>query len=228
MTVISATLLSLLASGLSERHVVNELIYNKRATILAVEKNLDKPVKEMSDEEVQGIFDEKIEQFVIDMDGKVIEGLIAEDIDMAKEKKKPEAERKLPVYLYHGADGDNFILSVRGSGLWDEIWGNISLEGDLNTVLGATFDHKAETPGLGAEIKDNSSFPRKFEGKKLRDTEGVFQSLDIVKGGVKNELHEVDVITGATVTCDGVAEMLQRGLRYYEPYLDKVMNEKTN
>jgi Na+-transporting NADH:ubiquinone oxidoreductase subunit C len=226
MTVISATLLSLLASGLSERHVVNELIYNKRATILAVEKKLDKPVKEMSDEEVQAVFNEKIEQFAINMDGEVIEGIIAEEVDMAKEKKKPEADRVLPVYIYKGEKGDNYILSIRGGGLWDEIWGNIALEDDLNTVLGATFDHKAETPGLGAEIKDNSAFPRQFEGKKLRDMDGVFQSIDVVKGGVKNEFHEVDVITGATVTCDGVAEMLQRGLRYYEPYLNKVMSEK--
>lgn len=225
MTVISATLLSLLASGLSERHVVNELIYNKRATLLAVEKNLDKPVKEMSDEEVQGIFAESIDQFVINMDGEVVDGLMAEDVDMAKEKKKPEADRKLPVYIYKGEKGDNYILSVRGSGLWDEIWGNIALESDLNTVLGATFDHKGETPGLGAEIKDNSSFPKQFDGKKLRDEAGVFQALDVVKGK-KDEMHDVDIITGATVTCDGVGEMLQRGLRYYEPYLDRIANEK--
>ncbi|MCP3894235.1 MAG: FMN-binding protein, partial [Bacteroides sp.] len=113
-----------------------------------------------------------------------------------------------------------------GNGLWDDIWGNIALEDDLNTVTGAMFDHKGETPGLGAEIKDNPSFAKQFEGKKLYEDDGDYVSITVQKGKAKNLVHEVDGISGATVTCVGVTEMLVRGIRYYEPYF-KQLKEAT-
>ena len=74
------------------------------------------------------------------------------------------------------------LVSVRGSGLWDEIWGSIALEDDFNTITGATFDHKGETPGLGAEIKDNPKFPSQFVGKKIYDENGEYVSVQVKKG----------------------------------------------
>jgi len=197
----------------------NEDIFNKRAVLTAVENYLPdgKKVSELSDQEVLALFDE-MKQPVVNMDGEVLEGVKAEDINMAKERKKPESERKLPVYVYEH-DGEQFyILSVRGNGLWDEIWGNIALKSDLNTVAGAAFDHKGETPGLGAEIKDNPSFAKQFQGKKLYD-DGEYVSIKVRKGGARNDTYEVDGISGATVTANGVEEMLYRGLKYYQPYL---------
>jgi Na+-transporting NADH:ubiquinone oxidoreductase subunit C len=153
------------------------------------------------------------------MEGEVIEGLKAEDIDMAKERKKPEAERRLPLYVYEQDGNGYYIVSVRGNGLWDEIWGNIALKEDLNTIAGASFDHKGETPGLGAEIKDNPAFPAQFKGKEIYD-EGEYVSVTVRKGGARDPQHEVDGISGATVTADGVTEMLYRGIKYYEPYFE--------
>jgi hypothetical protein len=73
---------------------------------------------------------------------------------MGKEAKKPIEERVLPIFTFTGSDKKVYnILYVRGKGLWDEIWGYIALEGDWNTIAGEAFDHKGETPGLGAEIK---------------------------------------------------------------------------
>lgn len=197
----------------------NEDIFNKRAILTAVEKYLPngKKVSELSDQEVLALFDE-MEQPVVNMEGEPIEGVKAEDINMAKERKKPEPERRLPVYIYEH-DGEKFyILSVRGNGLWDEIWGNIALKSDLNTVAGAAFDHKGETPGLGAEIKDNPAFSKQFQGKKIYD-DGEYVSIKVRKGGAKDDTYEVDGISGATVTADGVEEMLYRGIKYYQPYL---------
>jgi len=88
-------------------------------------------------------------------------------------------------------------------------------------VVGASFDHAGETPGLGAEIKDNPSFAKQFGGKKIyRD--GEYVSVGVIKGGAKNIAYEVDGISGATVTANGVGEMLYRGIKYYEPYFGKV------
>src|SRR5690606_7287922 len=119
-------------------------------------------------------------------------------------------------YVYAGDDGKKFfILSVRGSGLWDEIWGNVALEEDLRTLAGASFDHKGETPGLGAEIKDNPAFSAQFLGKTIYDQTGEFTSVTVRKGGAKDPANEVDGISGATITCNGVTEMLDRGIQYY-------------
>lgn len=122
-------------------------------------------------------------------------------------------------------------MSVRGSGLWDEIWGNIAIKDDFNSVVGVAFDHKAETPGLGAEIKDNPSFKAMFANQenplKLYNAEGEYTSVEVVKGGVKDKTYQVDAISGATVTSVGVGEMLYRGIKYYEPYFNKLRKENT-
>ncbi|MCB0547690.1 MAG: NADH:ubiquinone reductase (Na(+)-transporting) subunit C [Phaeodactylibacter sp.] len=200
----------------------NEDIFNKRAILSAIEDYLPdgKKVDNLSDQEVSLIF-EKMEQPVLNMQGEAVNDVKAETIDMAKERKKPESERRLPLYIYEHNGEKFYILSVRGNGLWDEIWGNIALKGDGNTIAGAAFDHKGETPGLGAEIKDNPSFPEQFQGKKIYD-DGEFVSVKVRKGGAKDPEHEVDAISGATVTSDGVTEMLYRGINYYQPFLKEI------
>lgn len=201
---------------------LNEDIFNKRAILSAVEDYLPEgqKVKELSDQDVVQLFEDQVEQKVLDMSGEEQEGVMAEDIDMAKERKKPEPNRLLPLYIYNTGEEKFYILSVRGNGLWDEIWGNIALKSDMNTVVGAAFDHKGETPGLGAEIKDNPNFAKQFKGKEIYD-DGEYVSVDVRKGGAKDEMHEVDGISGATVTANGVSEMLYRGIKYYEPYLQE-------
>ncbi len=227
MTVLVALLLSALFYGTKEQAAINEDVFNKRAILGAISDHIDTNVKSMSDADVLGIFNDQIEQVVLDMDGAVVDGVKAEKIDMAKEKKKPEATRKLPLYVYNKADGEKFyIVSVRGSGLWDEIWGNIAIGSDFSTVAGASFDHKGETPGLGAEIKDNPVFSRNFKGTKIYDDAGNYTSVRVRKGGAKDKMHEVDGISGATVTADGVAEMLYRGIKYYQPYFEKLKSGK--
>lgn len=221
LTMVVALVLSLLATGLKPIHDRNEAIYNKKAILSAIESNLDAKASDLSDDQVQQIFDEKIEQVVVDMQGNEVNGLKAEDVDMAKEKKKPEAERNLPLYIYSGSSGKLYIVAVRGSGLWDEIWGSIAIEDDFNTIAGAAFDHTGETPGLGAEIKDNPKFHAQFVGKELYE-DGKYVSVDVKKGGIKKPAHEVDAISGATITSNGVGEMLDRGIQYYEPYFKKL------
>ena len=229
MTVIVALLLAGFRQVTEKQALLNEDIFNKRAILTAVEDYLGEGVTVggLTDQQVQEIFDKQMETLVVNANGKVLEGVQASNIDMAKEKKKPVSERRLPVYKFMQGEDEFFILSVRGNGLWDEIWGNIALKNDLNTVAGASFDHKGETPGLGAEIKDNPKFSSNFKGKKLF-YEDRFVGIEVKKGGAEpsNE-YAVDGISGATVTADGVEKMIHDGIQLYKPYLEELRSGAT-
>lgn len=226
LTAVVAILLTGLREATLPSAQRNEEIFEKRAVLAAVNDYLpeDKVVNDLSDQEVAQIFEQQVEQVVLDMEGEVVEGIMAEQVNMAKERKKPEPERLLPLFIYEQDGNQYYIVKVRGNGLWDEIWGNIALESDLNTIAGASFDHQGETPGLGAEIKDNPAFSEQFKGKKIYD-EGEYVSVTVVKGGAKGWEHGVDGISGATVTADGVSEMLYRGIKYYEPYFKQISRQ---
>jgi len=238
MTTIVAVVLTALFLGLKDKSEQNAAIFNKRAILTAVKSQLgDKDPKDMDDAEVLDIFNNQVEQIALDMSGNEVsvaeveargyKGGKAENIDMKKEKKKSDEDRILPLYIFDTGSSKIYIVSIRGNGLWDEIWANIALDSDLNTIVGAAFDHQGETPGLGAEIKDNPSFPNMFKGKKLYDDNGKYVSVVAVKGGTtKEDYHEVDVISGATVTSVGVSEMMNRGIKYYEPYFNKLQSKK--
>ena len=115
-------------------------------------------------------------------------------------------------------DGENlFVIPMVGSGLWGPIWGYVALEEDKTTIYGAKFDHKTETPGLGAEIREDF-FTEKFKGKKLNaDARALFT---ITKGGAPTDEYSVDGITGGTITSKGVDEMMNRTLKVYSRYFE--------
>ena len=224
MTVVAAVSLAGMRELTLAISTKNEEIFNKRSVLLTVNDYLGKGinVNNLSDEEVLKMFKNQLEQVVLNLDGEVVPNVLAEKVDLAVEKKKAEVDRLLPLFVFNSEKEKFYILSVRGSGLWDEIWGNIAVKSDLNTIAGVTFDHKGETPGLGAEIKDNPSFPGQFIGKQIfKDGE---VAVLVRKGGSQDTTYEVDGISGATITCDGVTEMLQRGIAYYLPYLETIEN----
>ena len=233
MTTVVALTLAGLFTFLKPVHEANEALYNKKAILSAVASKLDTPLSEMSAEQIENLFANSIEQKVVKLNGEEVseadviaagyKGGKAEHVKIRKEKKKSDGDRILPFYTYTNSKGEkSYIVSVVGNGLWDEIWGNIALESNGSTIAGVAFDHQGETPGLGAEIKDNTSWKRNFTGKELYAANGEFKSIDVVKGGSKGGPHEVDGISGATITADGVAEMLERGLAYYQPYFEKI------
>lgn len=224
MTGVVALVLSLMATGLADIHERNEAVYNKKAILSAVNSYLETPSSELSDEEVIQIFDQQVQQMVVDANGDAVDGRLAEDVDLKKEKDKPESERHYPVYILNSPKGKVYILSVRGQGLWDAIWGNVALEDDFNTIAGVAFDHAGETPGLGAEIKDNPTFSAQFKGKEIFEDDGDYVSIIVRKGGARDPDHEVDGISGATVTADGVTKMMYQGLKKYQPYMDGAQN----
>lgn len=134
------------------------------------------------------------------------------------ESGRIQTEPLLPVFIIQTPDGNKiYVLPVRGAGLWGPVWGNIALKDDLVTIAGVKFDHKSETPGLGAQIS-TQDFASQFINKRIFDNQGNFVSVAVVKG-IAEGPHQVDAISGGTITCDGVSEMLKSGLEIYLPFI---------
>ncbi|MBN2611674.1 MAG: NADH:ubiquinone reductase (Na(+)-transporting) subunit C [Bacteroidales bacterium] len=132
---------------------------------------------------------------------------------------------QLPVYVCFKEEKEYYVFALRGKGLWGPVWGYISLEEDFNTVYGAYFDHKSETPGLGAEI-NTPLFQSQFRSKKLYDENSKFVSVRVLKGGASGDSpHNVDAISGGTITSKGVEKMLEDWLDQYNEFIKNQKKE---
>lgn len=145
---------------------------------------------------------------------------LKQDAKLGKSAKSPV----WPLYVMEKEGQRQYIVPLHGVGLWGPVWGNIAFTSDFNTVAGSSFDHKSETPGLGAEI-NTAWFQEEFKDKQIFDQSGNFVSIKVVKGGVSNSsvplMHGVDAISGGTITSNGVSEMLTNCLENYVPYIKK-------
>ena len=112
---------------------------------------------------------------------------------------------------------EKLIVRVKGAGLWGGIWGWVSINNDGKTVFGTFFNHESETAGLGARIKDDQSFQDAFHNKQIFDADGNV-ALSVLKKGKEGNLSQeyvVEAVTGATLTSNGVNDMIQAGLKKY-------------
>ena len=217
MVVIVASLLATAAISLKpfqDKNVVAEKMQNILTTIGV----------EVSREEAADAFETNItESFVLNNKGEVVEG-DAFTVDLGAEVKKDIYKQQLPVFVSEKEGLKTYILPMRGKGLWGPIWGYLALQNDMSTISGAVFDHKSETPGLGAEIS-LGKFQEPFIGKTIYDGETLV-SVKVVKGGAKeDDMHGVDGISGGTITANGVSNMLEERLNMYAPYLQLKRNE---
>lgn len=135
-------------------------------------------------------------------------------------KSEEEVEDGYKIFTCELEGKTKYVLTVKGMGLWGPISGFISLNDDKQTVYGVFFNHEGETAGLGAEIKDSKAWQDKFKGKKIT-AEGSSDIVLGVKKNVENPESEVDAVTGATLTSDGVNLMLKEGLAKYNDFLKK-------
>lgn len=222
MVTIVAALLSLAATGLKPFQDKNEEIAKKLDILHSVDKGWGSADAESKNEYVEQQYDQYItDSYVVNSAGEVVEGVDAFTVDLHKENAKPVEERNLPVFICTENDGSNkYILPVRGAGLWGPIWGYVALNDDYVTISGAVFDHKGETPGLGAEI-NQAEFQDQFKGKKIFDDAGQFVSIKVNKAGVPETIHSVDAITGGTITSNGLQDMLYDCLSVYKSYFTK-------
>jgi Na+-transporting NADH:ubiquinone oxidoreductase subunit C len=184
---------------------------------------------ETSREDAEEFFNKYItQQISLNSKGEEKEGVNAFDVNLAKELSKPEEEQSFPIYVANYEGSKFYIAPLRGNGLWDAIWGYIALKEDANTIQGVVFDHKGETAGLGAEITTDW-FQKSFVDEKVFNMQGELVGVNVKKGysgGNNKDDNQVDSISGATITSDGVSIMIEKRLKNYLPFLKQRQNIK--
>jgi len=215
MVIIVATILSLAATLLKPQQEKNLEIEKKKSML----ESINIPADRKNAEDLYAKYIK--EGFVINSKGEQINGIDAFTVDLKKEQAKAIENQSLPVFYATPDDGERvIILPLEGKGLWGPIWGYISLRSDMNTVYGITFDHKGETPGLGAEI-NTTAFESQFRGLKIFDN-GTFVSIKVLKSNEEPvKEHSVDAISGGTITSKGLERMMFDCISKYQEYLKK-------
>ncbi|NAS29545.1 Na(+)-translocating NADH-quinone reductase subunit C [Flavobacteriaceae bacterium R38] len=233
MVIVVGSLLAFVASGLKPNIKENERLEKQQNILYAmgVDENGDDPgsVNFISTDKVAAEFKTYITKQLIIQGDNVTEDDQAYLIDLKKEEalaKDESYERRLPLFVGE-KDGKTFyIVPMRGKGLWDAIWGYVSVDEEM-VVQGAFFDHKGETPGLGSNIKERF-FMDDFKGENLFNGTS-FVGIDVAKGNAdplnkdKSD-NQVDAIAGATITGNGVTAMIKKDLRMYLPYFNSLKN----
>ena len=160
----------------------------------------------------------------IDKDGNVVKDGASKDEDGFAVEDKNISDSNLPLYVCKVNGETKYVIPVTGKGLWDAIWGYVALNADKNTIYGVYFTHKGETAGLGSIITEYDKFQKQFEGKKLMNDDKSAVAISVVKKGkVVNGLSDdsrCDAITGATLTSDGVNNMLHDCISRYMTFLN--------
>ncbi|MDT0293289.1 Na(+)-translocating NADH-quinone reductase subunit C [Mesonia ostreae] len=230
MVVVVGSLLAGFSSGLKPMIKANEKYEKQQNILYAMGVNNNEGANDVafiSTNEVEDEFNTYIKKQLVIQGDKVTEDDKAYLIDLKKEETKAKDdsyERRLPLFVAEKDGKEIYIVPVRGKGLWDAIWGFVAVDKSM-TVQGVYYDHKGETPGLGAEIKQRY-FMDDFTGEKFLNG-NAFKGIEVAKGNndPKNEDtsdNAVDAIAGATITGDGVAAMLRKDIKLYVPYFKKL------
>ena len=215
--------LAALSVGLKPAQQANVKIKNKMDILGAIK--IDATRKTADDLYTQYIVSDDC--LVLDENGNLKTGVEVVGIDIQKEYKEEiggklmAADMNYPLYMANVDGAKKYIIPMIGSGLWGPIWGYVAVNDDFESIYGATFFHKGETPGLGAEIS-TAMFQDQFTDEEI-STEGVYTKMLMMKDASgRSQLHKVDGITGGTITSKGVEEMLDRTLQVYVDYFKKL------
>ena len=216
IVVVVAFLLAFVFKALKPMQDVNVALDKKKQLLYALD------VRDITDEEAAAKYKELVlADEIIDVNGNVLKkgeqggekaGFLLNSADYKA--------GRLALYICRVNGQTKYILPIYGMGLWGPISGYIALNDDKNTVYGAYFNHEGETAGLGAEIKDNQAWQEQFRGKKIFAKDGQHNkvALSVVKQ-IEDPTTQVDVVTGATLTSNGVTDMLAEGLSKYLVFL---------
>lgn len=231
MVLVVGSILAYLSTALKPKIDENKR-FEKQQNILyamGVNNNDEKSIAFIPTDKVGEMFTQYIKKQLIVQGDKVVDYKEAYLIDIKKEASKAKEasyQRKLPLFVGEKEGEKVYIIPMRGKGLWDAIWGFVALDKNL-VVKGVFFDHKGETPGLGANINQRF-FMDDFSGEHIVDGT-TFKGVTVAKGNAdpKNNDktdYEVDAIAGATITGDGVSAMIKKDLKMYMPYLQTLKN----
>lgn len=226
MVLVVGALLAFTASSLKPTITENER-FEKQQNILyamGINENVEGSVNFIPTAEVEAEFSKYIKQQLVIQNGEVKQDSAAYLIDLKGELSKDMSERKLPLFVGEKDGKDYYIIPLYGKGLWDAIWGFVALDADY-VVQGVFFDHKGETPGLGANIKERY-FMDDFTGEEIMNGTQ-YEGITVAKGNNdplndRKDDGKVDAIAGATITGNGVTAMINSTVKLYIPYLNDI------
>lgn len=218
VVVIVAFLLAFVSKALEARSQANVEI-DKKSQILAALN-----IRNMEKAEIETKYKEVVmADQIITSEGVVLQDGSSKDQNGFKVEDKNISAENLPLYICEINGETKYVIPMTGKGLWDGIWGYIALNADKNTVYGAYFSHKGETAGLGARITEYEAFQKQFENKQILNADGTEVAITVMKSGAKDEsvaaVNRCDAVTGATLTSNGVRDMLKDCLSRYITFL---------
>ena len=231
MVFVVGSLLAFLASSLKPAIKENERIEKQQNILYAmgVNENDASNANFVSTTVAGAEFKKYIKKQLVLEGNKISESQDAYLIDVKKQQAnaKDGKVRKLPLFVGEKEGKTFYVAPIRGKGLWDAIWGYVSMDENM-VVQGAYFDHKGETPGLGANI-NKRFFMDDFTGEHLNNSSGSFTGVVVSKGNgdPKNDNkldNKVDAIAGSTITGNGVTAMIKDELKLYIPYFKTLKN----
>lgn len=244
LCVVCSVLVASAAVGLRSRQEANKA-QDQMKNVLVAAGLFDEKVN--AAEEVNAIFEDRIERVLIDLEtGEQVAADVVdpETYDQREAARKTELSepvqppkglggikrREKYAFVYEVKDEsgqiDQVVLPIYGKGLWSTLYGFIAVGKDGGTVHGITFYEHGETPGLGGEI-DNPRWKALWDGKQLFD-EGGQVGIEVVKGavvaGTDKAQYQVDGLSGATITSNGVEQLVRYwvGLDGFGPFLEKL------
>ncbi|MCF6297920.1 MAG: NADH:ubiquinone reductase (Na(+)-transporting) subunit C [Flavobacteriaceae bacterium] len=211
LVVVAASLLAFVSESTKERRANNIKLEKMQNILSTIGINVSR-------EEAGEVFTNYVKQELsLKLDGSVDVNVKAFDVNLNHELKKNKNEQRFPIYVAEKDGKKYYVIPLYGAGLWDAIWGYMAFADDENTIVGASFDHAGETPGLGAEI-NQSWFEDQFIGDQIMKG-SKFVSVKVVKGGTpESNKHGVDGLSGGTITADGVSAMIEERLKHYLAY----------
>ena len=198
--------------------------------------------------DVIAVFEDRVDTRLINLDTletvEAVDGKNAIEYDPIASAKKAGLGTKLEksedvagigalenvakVYFINGADGalETVVVYVRGYGLWGTMYGLMAVAPDMNTIKGINFYEHSETPGLGGEIQ-NPSWVANWQGKEIYENGEV--ALEVTKN-VTDKDHQIDALSGATLTSNGVENTMQFWFseKAYGPLFDKIRKGELN
>ena len=222
ITVVCSFFLSLTAEGLKDIYNKNVEIDKKKNILNAIGLKIENYT--VSD--IDTYFINHIEALIINTNGELVDYISIEDLEEIENKQTGEINyfynnmEYLPFYV--DSKKNTLIIPISGKGLWSSLYGYFAIDiNNYSTVKGITFYAHGETPGLGAEIS-NKKFQDNFVGKEIYSLSNQLKSVTVIKGKAQDtNKYEVDGISGATITSNGVTTLLLRDLQRYESYFIK-------
>ncbi len=227
IVVLVAAVLAFVSQSLKSRQEANEKADTMSQILTAAGFATKAELQAAGNTAVLERFAQEIDRsFTVGTDGQKVADLEADKVYSPKELKaqnyniKDGSAAQLPVFIFKNGIT---VVPVYGAGLWGPVWGYIAFEPGSNVMKGAYFDHESETAGLGAKIKDDPSFQAEFNGESADfNSANVF---DIVKGGAPKNPdgtsvadNQIDAITGATMTSNGLDAAIDTWLGAYSAY----------